>query len=58
MDEFLYDTIYDPALPVCTVTLVAKSTGQQVDLTAIIDTGTDGTIIPIQYLRRRGAAHV
>lgn len=55
MDDFPYDITYDPALPVCALTLTAKPTGQQVELTAIIDTGADGTIIPIQYLRQIGA---
>jgi predicted aspartyl protease len=50
MQEFPYDVTYDPALPVCDIVLTAKSTGQRVELTAIIDTGADGTIIPIQYL--------
>ncbi len=55
MDEFPYDTTYDPALPVCAVTLTARTTGQEVQLTAIVDTGADGTIIPVQYLHRIGA---
>lgn len=54
MKEFSYDTTCDPALPVCTITLIAKPTGQQVELTAIVDTGADGTIIPIRYLQQIG----
>ncbi len=55
MNKFPYDTTYNPALPVCDVTLTAKPTGQQVKLTAIVDTGADATIIPIQYLQQIGA---
>ncbi len=57
MNQFPYDTTYNPALPVCDVALTAKPTGQQVRLTAIIDTGADAdaTIIPIQYLQQIGA---
>ena len=55
MHEFPYDSACDPAVPVCDVTLTAKSTGQQVSLKAIIDTGADGTIIPIQFLQKIGA---
>jgi len=55
MNKFPYDTTYNPALPVCDVVLTAKPTGQQVKLTAIIDTGADATIVPIQYLQQIGA---
>jgi predicted aspartyl protease len=55
MHEFPYDITYDPALPICDIALTAKSTGQRVELTAIIDTGADGTIIPIEYLQQIGA---
>ena len=53
MHEFPYDSACDPAVPVCDVTLTAKPTGQQVKLKAIIDTGADGTIIPIQFLQKK-----
>ena len=55
MNKFPYDTTYNPALPVCDVALTAKPTGQQVKLTAIIDTGADATIIPVRYLQQIGA---
>lgn len=55
MNEFPYDTAYDPALPVCDVTLTAKPTGQQVKLTAIVDTGADGYYCSLRYLQQIGA---
>lgn len=55
MNAFPYDKAYDPALPVCEITLTVNPTGQQVKLTAILDTGADATIIPIRYLRQIGA---
>ena len=55
MNGFPYDNTYDPALPVCQITLEGKSTGARVELTAIIDSGADATIIPIQHLRQIGA---
>jgi hypothetical protein len=44
MNEFPYDKGYDPALPVCEITLIVNPTGQSVKLTAILDTGADATI--------------
>lgn len=58
MEDFPYDQTSDPAIPICTVVLTAKSTGQRVKLTAIIDTGADGTIVPVQYLQQIGARRI
>jgi predicted aspartyl protease len=55
MNEYPYDTAYDPPMPVCDVVLTAPATGRQVVLTAIVDTGADGTIIPVRYLHESGA---
>lgn len=55
MNEYLYDTTYDPPIPVCNVTLIAPATDRRVKLTAIVDTGADGTIVPIRYLEDIGA---
>jgi len=55
MKEFPYNTARDPSMPVCDVRLTAASTGRQVALTAIIDTGADGTIVPDRYLQQIGA---
>jgi predicted aspartyl protease len=54
MSEFPYDFTYDPALPVCEVVLSAESTGRRIKLKAIIDTGADGTIVPMRYLQEIG----
>jgi len=55
MNEYLYDTTYDPPIPVCDVTLIAPAADRRVKLTAIVDTGADGTIVPIRYLEDIGA---
>jgi len=55
VNEYLYDVTYDPPIPVCNVTLTVPSTGHRVGLTAIVDTGADGTIVPVHYLREIGA---
>ena len=58
MIAFPYDASYEPPLPVCDVILSAESTGRQTQLTAIIDTGADGTIVPVRYLEEIGARRV
>ena len=55
MSEYPYDTTYDPPIPVCNVTLTAPATGYSVELTAIVDTGADGTIVPVHHLGEIGA---
>ena len=52
MNDYRYDATYDPPIPVCNVTVIAPATNQSAELTAIVDTGADGTIIPIQHLQR------
>lgn len=55
MSKYPYDTTYDPPIPVCTVTLSVSLTGRRVNLTAVLDTGADGTIVPARYLQEIGA---
>lgn len=55
MNEFHYSAQYDPPLPVCDVVMTVPSTGLRVPLRATIDTGADGTIMPVRYLRQIGA---
>lgn len=55
MTDFPYVTTYDPPAPACDVALISGPTGRRVELSAIIDTGADGTIIPVRYLREIGA---
>lgn len=58
MITFPYDETYDPAAPVCQINLSVASTGSSVSLPAIIDTGADATIVPLDYLRQIGARRV
>lgn len=55
MTDFPYATTYDPPAPACDVGLISGPTGRRVELSAIIDSGADGTIIPVRYLREIGA---
>ncbi len=55
MKDCPYDATYDPPIPICDVTLMVPATGRHAELSAIVDTGADGTIVPIRYLRRVGA---
>lgn len=58
MTEFIYDAAYEPAMPVCRVTIVSAATGRRVTADAIMDTGADATIVPISMLRPIGARRV
>jgi predicted aspartyl protease len=55
VNEFPYDAKYDPPLPVCDIVLIVPATDLRVPLTAVVDTGADGTIVPVDYLRQIGA---
>ncbi len=55
MDEFPYDSIYDPPVPACKIAISTTITDRRINLAAIIDTGSDGTIIPVRYLQELGA---
>jgi predicted aspartyl protease len=55
VNEFRYNDAYNPPLPVCNVVLAVTSTGLHVAVEAVIDTGADGTIIPVQHLQEIGA---
>ena len=52
MSDYAYDSAYDPPIPACHVTLMLPTTDRRVELSAIVDRGADGTIVPIRYLRR------
>ena len=58
MTEFIYDAAYEPAMPVCRVTIVAAATDRRVTSNAIMDTGADATIVPTRLLRHIGARRV
>ncbi len=52
MSEYPYDVTYEPAIPVCRVTFIAPVTDRRIELTAIVDTGADGTLVPVRHLQR------
>ena len=59
MIEFSYDNRYSPPAPVCQVSFEAGRTGRTVGpLDAILDTGADGTLVPLHHLREIGARPV
>jgi predicted aspartyl protease len=49
-----YDETYDPAMPVIEVTIAGPA--GNVTLTSIVDSGADGTIIPLRALEQIGVA--
>jgi predicted aspartyl protease len=55
MGQFPFDTSYDPAMPVCEVTISVSSTGRRSNRAGIIDTGADATLIPAHILHELGA---
>lgn len=50
-----YDTTHDPAMPMVEVKIGTVNTPPTLLLTALIDSGSDGTIIPLNDLKRIGA---
>jgi hypothetical protein len=58
MTEFIYDATYEPAMPVCSVTIASAATGRHETFNAIMDTGADATIVPTRLLRHIGARRV
>ena len=58
MTTFRYDATYEPAMPVCGVTIASAATGRRVTFNALMDTGADATIVPTHLLRQIGARRV
>lgn len=57
--QFDYSTIYDPAAPVMEMTIGAvEGGGVPRRITALVDSGADGTMIPIDVLQAVGATFV
>ncbi len=54
MNEIPYDATYRPPAPILDIALVVPASGIRVELTGIIDTGADATIIPVQFLQQIG----
>ena len=54
-----YNSAYSPAMPVVEVTLENVETGTQGEkLTAIVDSGADGCILPLKYLDAIGSESI
>ena len=54
-----YNSAYSPAMPVVEVTLENVETGAQGEqLTAIVDSGADGCILPLKYLDAIGSESI
>lgn len=54
--SFDYDNNYPgPAFPIALITLISRETAQEQQVTAYIDSGADGTLIPAHILRQIGA---
>ncbi|MBV7336199.1 retroviral-like aspartic protease family protein [Chloroflexi bacterium TSY] len=54
-----YNSAYSPAMPVVEVTLENVETGTQGEkLTAIVDSGADGCILPVKYLEAIGSESI
>ena len=54
-----YDPAYDPPAPVLSIRLAAPGEPPQVrPLSAVVDTGSDGTLIPTHYLEQVEAIDV
>ncbi len=58
MTIFPYDTTFEPAMPLCEVTLAVSATEERVTLSGVVDTGADATLIPLKHLRALGARRV
>lgn len=59
MIEFPFDGTYSPPVPVCQVSFSVARSGQSTGpLSAILDTGADGTLVPQHYLDAIGARRV
>lgn len=59
MIEFPYDSSYSPPAPGCQMSLSAPRTGRSIGpLDAILDTGADGTLLPVHHLNAIGVRRV
>lgn len=55
-----YDSTYFPAFPVAEIGInrVEDRPANEIVLTALVDSGSDGTIIPFEHLEAIGAEYV
>lgn len=50
--SFDYDTNYIPAMPTIEIRIGRALRNPTLELTALVDSGADGTIIPVSHLKR------
>ena len=59
IDSYHYDTSFNPAMPVVTVRLRSLYLDSpELQLTALIDSGSDGTMVPLSVLTQMNARQV
>ncbi|MEZ4706549.1 MAG: retroviral-like aspartic protease family protein [Caldilineaceae bacterium] len=52
VDTFDYLTDYDPAMPIIEVMIGAAGTAPMLRVNALVDSGADGSILPLQQLKQ------
>ena len=56
---YSYSTVHTPPMPVVDVTLIAPHSGEAVGpKVALVDSGADGTLVPVDLLEQIGATSV
>ncbi len=53
-----YDSSYSPSMPVVDITLSNEAGDRYADLVAIVDSGADGSYMPLDVLRQLGCERV
>ena len=53
-----YDSTYDPAMPIIEIQIRQRAEQSPLTLKAIVDSGADATMIPLEYLRQLQARKV
>lgn len=46
-----YSSVYNPSMPMVEIQLFRSASQQPIFIEAIVDTGSDATMIPLRYLR-------
>lgn len=56
---YSYSADYDPSMPVVDITLVAPHSGEAIGPEiALVDSGADGTLVPVDLLEQIGAVSI
>lgn len=53
--SFAYDKTYEPAMPVVEIGVLGRNNSPEVKLTALVDSGADALMLPINVLQKVGA---